>query len=76
MARSGVAWTALGLAVGTAVSLWVMQAMRSLLVDATAADSTVMAAAIAILALAALAGMAGPSARASRLEAVEALREG
>ncbi len=76
MARNGVAWTAAGLAAGSVVSLWVMQAMRSLLVDATAADIAVMVAAIAVLALAALAGMAGPSARASRLEAVEALREG
>ncbi|MBL8214013.1 MAG: FtsX-like permease family protein [Bryobacterales bacterium] len=76
MARGGVAWTLAGLAAGTVASVWVMQAMRSLLVDATAADAGVMAAAIAVLSAAAFAGMALPSARASRKDAVEALREG
>lgn len=66
----------IGVAAGSLLSLWVMQAMRSLLVDAKPADAVVMLAAIALLAVAALAGTYLPSARATRMEALQALREG
>jgi putative ABC transport system permease protein len=72
--RSGLAYTSVGIAAGTLLSLALMQAARSVLVELQALDNRVLPVILVPLAAAALTGAGLPGLRASRTDPSSALR--
>jgi putative ABC transport system permease protein len=73
--REAVLLLAIGLILGTALSLWAGQAASSLVYGMTPRDPLTLGGAVALLAMVALFASYGPALKASRLQPMDALRD-